>query len=178
MTQIDLTQLTELQNIHKKLSSGYHISEQDVGLWQQLDQHIDAYQALFSALGHDLRHDSRGFYYLFSDESTPTMGKTSRGIALTIFVLIEQFANQGKDPVRTLFDESIDLAFMQQVVQQYKHLFEQLDILSGSDLRKDVYKRMVRLGLAKEEPQGFRHLAPLYRYLDALMDIQDPSEVD
>ena len=87
MTNINLTDLSELQAINKKLVSGYHISEQDTTLWQQLDQNIDAYQALFTALGHDLIHDARGFYYLGSDESTPNMGKISRAIALTIYIL-------------------------------------------------------------------------------------------
>ncbi|MCF6433934.1 hypothetical protein [Pseudoalteromonas sp. MMG022] len=173
MTQINLSELTELHAINKKLVGGYHISEQDTTLWQQLDQNIDAYQALFSALGHDLQHDGRGFYYLASDESTPNMGKISRAIALTVFILIEHYANQGKDPLRALFDEVADLELMQTLVQLNKHLFDQLEIFSGSDLRKDVYLRMVRLGLAKEVEQGFMHLAPIYRYIDALMEVNE-----
>ncbi len=50
MTTINLDMLNELQAINKKLVSGYHISEQDTTLWQELDQQIDSYQALFSAL--------------------------------------------------------------------------------------------------------------------------------
>ena len=171
MTQINLTDLSELQTINKKLASGYHISEQDTTLWQQLDQNIAAYHALFSALGHDLVHDARGFYYLGSDESTPSMGKISRAIALTIFILIEHYANQGKDPLRALFDDIADLELMQTLVQLNKHLFDQLEIFSGSELRKDVYLRMVRLGLAKEVEQGFVLLSPVYRYIDALMEV-------
>ena len=108
MTDINLDDLTHLQAINKKLTSGYHISEQDTLMWQELDQHIDAYRALFNALGHDLQHDSRGFYYFGSDESTPNMGKISRAIALTIYILIEHYANTGKDPMRALFDEVND----------------------------------------------------------------------
>lgn len=175
MTTINLAHLTELQAINKKLASGYHISEQDTTLWQQLDQNIDAYQALFNALGHDLHHDARGFYYLASDESTPNMGKISRAIALTVFILIEYFANLGKDPLRAIFDETADLELMQTLVQLNKHLFDQLEIFSGSDLRKDVYLRMVRLGLARETEQGFMHLAPLYRYIDALMEVNEEN---
>ncbi|TMO55288.1 condensin complex protein MksE [Pseudoalteromonas phenolica] len=173
MTNINLTDLSELQAINKKLVSGYHISEQDTTLWQQLDQNIDAYQALFTALGHDLIHDARGFYYLGSDESTPNMGKISRAIALTIYILIEHYGNQGKDPLRAIFDSTADLELMQTLVQMNKHLFDQLEIFSGSELRKDVYLRMVRLGLAKEVEQGFVLLAPIYRYIDALMEVND-----
>lgn len=173
MTTINLDRLNELQAINKKLVSGYHISEQDTTLWQELDQQIDSYQALFTALGHDLQHDARGFYYLASDESTPNMGKISRAIALTIYILIEHYANQGKDPLRVLFDEVCDLELMQTIVQLNKHLFDQLEIFSGSDLRKDVFLRMVRLGLAREVEQGFMLLAPIYRYIDALMEVNE-----
>ncbi len=173
MNQIDLSQLSELQHINKKLTSGYHISEQDTTLWQQLDQEIDAYEALFEALGHTLVHDARGFYYLAVEDGTPNMGKISRGIALTLYILIEYFANQGKDPLRALFDESCDLELMQTLVQHNKHLFDQLEIFSGSDLRRDVFLRMVRLGLAREGETGFLLLAPVYRYIDALMEVNE-----
>ncbi|KID56827.1 hypothetical protein JF50_13070 [Pseudoalteromonas luteoviolacea] len=175
MTQINLNDLTQLQAINKKLAGGYHISEQDTTLWQELDQHIEAYQALFAALGHDLQHDARGFYYLASDESTPNMGKISRAIALTVFILIEYYANQGKDPLRALFDEQIDLELMQTLIQLNKHLFDQLEIFSGSDLRKDVFLRMLRLGLCKETERGFVLLAPVYRYIDALMEVNEDN---
>ncbi|CCQ12243.1 FIG00949435: hypothetical protein [Pseudoalteromonas luteoviolacea B = ATCC 29581] len=173
MTTINLSDLSELQPIYKKLAGGYHISEQDTVLWQQLDHQFESYDALFYGLGHELKRDSRGFFYFGADESTPNMGKTSRSFALTLFVLIEHFANQGKDPLRALFDDVIDLELMQTVVQLNKHLFDQLEIFSGSELRKEVYGRMVRFGLAREVEQGHQHLAPVYRYIDALMEVND-----
>ncbi|MBB1294454.1 hypothetical protein H5154_17645 [Pseudoalteromonas sp. SR44-5] len=177
MTQINLDELSHLQAINKKLVTGYHISEQDTVMWQELDQQIDHYRALFSALGHDLQHDSRGFYYFASDESTPNMGKISRAIALTIYILIEHYANSGKDPMRALFDEVNDLELMQTLVQMNKHLFDQLEIFSGSDLRKDVYLRMIRLGLAREVEGGFMLQAPIYRYIDALMEVNEETYI-
>ncbi|MBQ4833210.1 hypothetical protein J8L70_08155 [Pseudoalteromonas sp. MMG010] len=175
MTQINLNELAQLQDINKKLVAGYHICEQDMTLWQELDQHLDAYSALFTALGHQLNKDSRGFYYFNSNESTPNMGKISRAIALTIYILIEHFANTGKDPMRAIFDEVNDLELMQTIVQLNKHLFDQLEIFSGSDLRKDVYLRMVRLGLAREVATGFMLQAPIYRYIDALMEVNEET---
>ncbi|MFC0117181.1 hypothetical protein ACFFK7_04565 [Pseudoalteromonas xiamenensis] len=178
MTAINLSELTELQAIYKKLAGGYHISEQDTTLWQQLDQQFDSYEALFFGLGQEIKRDSRGFFYFAADESTPNMGKTSRSFALTLFVLIEHFANQGKDPLRALFDETIDLELMQTIVQLNKHLFDQLELFSGSELRKDVYGRMVRFGLAREVENGYQHLAPVYRYIDALMEVNDNQYED
>ncbi|MGO2293040.1 MAG: condensin complex protein MksE [Pseudoalteromonas sp.] len=175
MTQINLNELSHLQAINKKLVTGYHISEQDTVMWQELDQYIEQYSVLFTALGHELQHDSRGFYYLASDESTPNMGKISRAIALTIYILIEHYANTGKDPLRALFDEVNDLELMQTLVQQNKHLFDQLEIFSGSDLRKDVYLRMIRLGLCREVEAGFMLQPPVYRYIDALMEVSEET---
>ena len=37
MTDINLDDLTHLQAINKKLTSGYHISEQDTLMWQELE---------------------------------------------------------------------------------------------------------------------------------------------
>jgi hypothetical protein len=64
---------------------------------------------------------------------------------------------------------------MQTLVQINKHLFDQLEIFSGSDLRKDVYLRMVRLGLAREVENGFMLQAPIYRYIDALMEVNEET---
>lgn len=173
MTHIDLSQLSELKTINKKLMSGYHISEHDTALFQQLDLAFESYQALFNALGYTLVHDARGYYYLQTDEGTANMGKISRAFALTIFVLIEHFANAGKDPLSALFDTNIDLALMMELVQTNKSLFDQLEIFSGSDMRRDVCLRMVRLGIARETEDGFKILAPAHRYLDALSEMAD-----
>ncbi|MFY8275094.1 condensin complex protein MksE [Pseudoalteromonas sp. SSDWG2] len=177
MSTLDLSQLTQLQYINKKLVSGYHISEQDNLAWQELDQHQQQYDALFTALGHNLVHDARGFFYFASDEGTANMGKISRAIALFIYTLIEQYANKGQDPMRALFDKDVDLEVCQELVLNNKALFDQLEIFSGTDLRKDVLMRMVRLGMAKAKDKEtlFRILAPIHRYLDALLEVNDDA---
>ncbi|MCF2861449.1 hypothetical protein FIU82_08530 [Pseudoalteromonas sp. THAF3] len=175
MSQIDLSQLTQLHYINKKLVSGYHISEQDNLAWQELDQQRDQYELLFTALGHTLVHDARGFYYFAMDEGTANMGKISRAIALFIYTLIEHYANAGKDPMRALFDSEVDLELCQELVLHNKVLFDQLEIFSGTDLRKDVLMRMVRLGLCKEKDHAFRLLAPIHRYLDALLEVNSDA---
>lgn len=178
MNQIDLSALSLLSTINKKLVSGYHVSEQDTTLWQQLDQEYPQYEALFSALGYQLIHDARGFYYLLADDSTPSMGKISRAFALTIYVLVEHYANQGKDPLAALFDNMIDLQLMQTLVIQNKHLFDQLEIFSGSELRKEVFNRMTRFGVAKETDTGYQIGAAAYRYLDALDDVANYHQLN
>ncbi|WP_438938507.1 condensin complex protein MksE [Algibacillus agarilyticus] len=184
--QIDLLELTLLQDINKKLVSGYHISEQDVQLWQQLDQYQDEYAALFSGLGYRLKHDARGYFYIDADDSTVNMGKISRAMAVTIYVLIEYYADNGFDPLRALFEKVITEEIMQQVVQNQYHLFEQLEITSAAELKRDVFNRMLRNGFATETQSfeehdlgqmGFKLLAPVYRYLDALDEIQPHESI-
>ena len=177
MTNIDLTQLTQLNYINKKLVSGDHISEQDNLAWQELDQQQEQYAALFSALGHTLVHDARGFFHFATDEGTANMGKITRAIALFIYTLIEHYANQGQDPMRALFDKDVDLELCQELVLHNKVLYDQLEIFSGTDLRKDVLMRMVRLGMAKakDKESVFRLLAPIHRYLDALLEVNEDA---
>lgn len=170
---VDLARLPHLQEINKKLVGGFHICEHNLSLWQELDQNEDAYIALFKGLGYRLLRDSRGFFFIDSDESTVTMGKTSRAFALTIYTLVEYFANKGFDPVRALFEQDIDISTLDAIVSDYQHLFEQIEIDSGHELRKEIITRMLRFGLAREYGGGYRLLPPIYRYLDALNDVSD-----
>lgn len=170
---INLGRLPHLQEINKKLVGGFHICEHNLGLWQELDQNEDAYIALFKGLGYRLQRDSRGFFFIDSDESTVTMGKTSRAFALTIYTLVEYFANKGYDPIRALFEQDIDLATLDAIVNDYSHLYEQIEIDSGHELRKEIITRMLRFGMAREYGGGYRLLPPIFRYLDALNDVSD-----
>jgi len=169
--QIDLSLLPNLAEIHKRLSTGYHLSEQDFALWTELDANEDAYTALFSSLGNQLKRDSRGYFYFDVDDATVNMGKISRLFALTIFALVEYFADQGQDPLRALFDTEISHEVLSSILQQQYHLFEQLEIFSATDLKREVGNRMLRYGFAKTQGDNFKLLPPVFRYLDALLAV-------
>lgn len=169
--QIDLALLPNLADIHKRLTTGYHLSEQDFALWTELDANEEAYSALFSALGNQLKRDSRGYFYFEVDDATVNMGKISRLFALTIYALVEYFADQGQDPLRALFDTEISHEILSSILQQQYHLFEQLEIFSATDLKREVGNRMLRYGFAKTQGDHFKLLPPIYRYLDALLAV-------
>jgi len=171
MMQIDLEKLPNLADISKRLTTGYHISEQDFALWTELDANEDAYSALFAALGNQLKRDSRGFFYFDVDDATVNMGKISRLFALTTYALVEFFADQGQDPLRALFETEINHEILSSILQQQYHLFEQLEIYSATDLKREVGNRMLRYGFAKTQGDNFKMLPPLYRYLDALVAV-------
>lgn len=175
---LDLQELTQLAEIYKKLSGGYHISEQDLTLWQELDAQELSYGALFSGLGHTLKRDSRGFFYFDVDDASANMGKISRLFALTIYALVEYFADQGRDPLQALFDSELDHEVFSAIVQKQYHLFEQLDIFSATDVKREVANRMLRLGLARASGDNIKLLAPVHRYLDALLQLDDGAPQD
>ena len=169
--QLNLDELTQLAEISKKLSNGYHISEQDFALWQELDQQEDSYTALFGALGNTLKRDSRGFFYFEVDDATASMGKISRLFALTLFALVEFYADKGQDPLRALFEHEITTEIWGQLLQQQYHLFEQLEIFSVTDMKREISNRLLRYGLARPSGDNIKLLSPVYRYLDALMEV-------
>ncbi|EKE73651.1 condensin complex protein MksE [Gallaecimonas xiamenensis] len=171
--QIDLAELKALEDIHRKLAAGYHLSETEPGLWLDLSAQHDAYAALFAALGYSLKHDERGFFYFDTPETSVNMSKTSQWFALTLYCLVEDFADAGKDPVNALFDNVLGFTEMDQLVSRHLPLFEQLNVQSASDLRKEVFNRMVRLGFAREEGDGFKLLAPCHRFLDAALALTE-----
>ncbi len=175
---IELEQLTHLADIHKRLTTGYHISEQDFALWQELDSQEQAYSDLFAALGNQLKRDSRGFFYFEVDDATVNMGKISRLFALTTFALVEYFSDLGQDPLRALFDTEITHEILSSILQQQYHLFEQLEVYSATDLKREVANRMIRFGFAKVYGDNFKLLTPIYRYLDALMAVEKLSDTE
>jgi chromosome condensin MukBEF MukE localization factor len=170
---IDLSKLNALTTVYQKLMSGFHITENNLILWQSLDQNLEAYQALFNSLGYTLIKDARGYFYFSTPDTTVTMTKTSRRIALFLYTLIEYWADKGYDPVAALFEQALNRDTFERLFNQNTSIFEQIDINSAGDIRNEIIKRMVRLGFAKEIGKEYKLLAPCYRYIDAVMELSD-----
>jgi len=168
---IDLNTLNQLTPIYQKLMSGFHITENNLSLWQSLDQYHEAYQALFSSLGYTLIKDARGYFYFSTPDTTVTMTKTSRRIALFIYTLIEYWADKGFDPVGALFVQTLNKDAFQKLFDQNTSIYEQIDITSATEIKNEIIKRMVRLGFAKELGKEFKLLPSCYRYIDAVLEI-------
>lgn len=167
----DLANLHQLQEIHRRLASGYHISEQDLPLWQSLSSQPDAFEALFSALGYQLVADIRGFFYFAGIENTPYMGKTARRFALTTYALVEWFADSGRDPVTALLEDTLDRSHCTELLKRHKGLFEALEITTPQELEEQVLRRLVRFGFARENAAGVQLLPPIQRFIDAVLEL-------
>lgn len=168
---LDLASLQQLQEIHRRLASGYHISEQDLPLWQSLTSQPEAFDALFSALGYQLVADVRGFFYFAGSDNTPYMGKTARRFALTVYALVEWFADSGRDPVAALLEETLDRSHCSELLKRHKGLFEALEIITPQELEEQVLRRLVRFGFARESAAGVLLLAPIQRFIDAVLEL-------
>ena len=99
--RIELEDLPKLREMFQALQSGYHLSNEDFGLYHELQDKEGYYDALFRELGYSLKADQRGYYY-FLPESQAAMNVTTRRMALLVFVLIEYLADEGVDPYATL----------------------------------------------------------------------------
>lgn len=176
MTTINLDELQQLQEIHRRLASGYHISEQDLPLWQSLTTQQAAFEALFTALGYQLVADVRGFFYFAGSDNTPYMGKTARRFALTVYALIEYFADGGRDPVAALLDETLDRGHCTELLKRHKALFEALEIITPQELEEQVLRRLVRFGFGREVSGGVRLQAPIQRFVDAVLELGQASD--
>ena len=93
---IDISALTQIRPLFRRFHSGAHINrEQELELWKELEDHLDDYTALFSALGFSLVLDARGFAYFKTEQGSSYTGKQSRKLALIIMLLFEYQADHG-----------------------------------------------------------------------------------
>ncbi|GAA3911790.1 condensin complex protein MksE [Litoribacillus peritrichatus] len=175
---IDLSKMRSMTPIYQKLMSGFHITEANLTLWQELDQFNVEYEQLFKGLGYTLIKDARGYFYFSSPDTTVTMTKTSRRIALLVYTLIEHWADKGYDPIGALFDQPLNKDVCRQLYDKNINVFEQIDINSAADIQNEILKRMARLGFAKEQGKEHRLLPSCYRYIDAVMELSDAYKQD
>lgn len=181
MTTINLEKLTCLQSLFSRLSkNGEHINRAaDALLWANLEQEQDVYEALFSALGYDLRVDSRGFAWFDTTESSPAANQNTRRLALFFMVIFEYQGDAGK-PLRRFVDWRIDQALMDEVYTQHK------EVLMAEGITQEEFPDITRIasrfGFMREENGAFYLLPAVYRYLDHFealaSDIIDDYQLD
>lgn len=182
MTTVNLEKLPCLQEILSRLSkNGEHINRAaDAVLWANLEQEQSAYEALFTALGFDLRIDQRGFAWFNTTESSASSNQTTRRLALFFMALFEYQGDAGK-PLRRFMDWRIDTELLTEVYNQHKELLFAEGI--ASEDFPDLTKVAERFGFMRKEEGAFYLLPAVFRYLDhfealaeAVQDDYDLSE--
>ena len=174
---IDLSELTLLPTIFRELFKGYHISRRDPELYSQLCNLQDQYRALFKSLGFELVCDSRGFYYFVPEQMGAQVNKTAQRLALFCFILIEHLADQGRDPLAVLDGGSVGRDELPPLLEKYKDLFLQAEVGSPEELDEKILRRLTQLGFASEDNGIYRFLAPMHRFLDVCLAVQQDRDL-
>jgi hypothetical protein len=174
---IDLKELTQLAPIFRELFKGYHVSRRDPELYAQLSNQQDQYRALFKALGYELVCDSRGFYYFVPEQMGAQVNKTAQRLALFTFILVEHLADQSRDPLAVLDGGSIGRDELPALLEKYRDLFLQAEVTSVEELEEKVMRRLNQLGFAGEENGIYRFLAPMHRFLDVCLSVQQDRDL-
>lgn len=174
---IDLKELSQLAPIFRELLKGGHISRRDPELYSQLSTLQDAYRALFKAQGYDLVCDSRGFYYFVPEQMGAQVNKTAQRLALFTFTLVEHLADQGRDPLAILDGGSLGRDELPPLLDKYRELFQQAEVSTQEELEEKVLRRLTQLGFAFDDNGNYRFLAPMHRFLDVCLSVQQDRDL-
>lgn len=174
---IDLKEMTQLAPIFRELFKGYHLSRAEPEAYAQLSQQQDAYRALFAALGFELICDARGFYYFVPESIGAQVNKTAQRLALFTFIVVEHLADQGRDPLSVLDGGSLGREELPALFEKYQDLFVQAEISSLEELEEKIMRRLSQLGFAQESAGIYRFLAPMHRFLDVCLSVQQDRDL-
>ena len=174
---IDLKELTQLAPIFRELFKGFHISRRDPELYTQLSNQQDQYRALFKSLGYELTCDTRGFYYFVPEQMGAQVNKTAQRLALFTFILVEHLADQGRDPLAVLDGGSLGRDELPALLEKYRDLFLQAEVTTVDELEEKIMRRLTQLGFASEDNGIYRFLAPMHRFLDVCLSVQQDRDL-
>jgi hypothetical protein len=174
---IDLKELSQLAPIFRELFKGYHISRRDPELYTQLSNQQDQYRALFKSLGYELTCDTRGFYYFVPEQMGAQVNKTAQRLALFTFILVEHLADQGRDPLVVLDGGSLGRDELPALLEKYRDLFLQAEVTTQEELEEKIMRRLTQLGFASEDNGIYLFLAPMHRFLDVCLSVQQDRDL-
>ncbi|MDH0373421.1 DUF4194 domain-containing protein [Comamonas aquatica] len=163
-TAFTLESMPSLAELFRLFLSGKHLNRiSEPALWAELEKQEEVYRSLFAALGYELRIDARGFAWFHAPQANSLIGKTSRQLALLFMVIFDAQANLGK-PLLRFGDWRIDRDWLDEVHKQQQEVLDAEGI--SPDGLVDLINRAASLGFALSEPNGWRLLPAVCRYLD------------
>lgn len=163
-TAFTLESMPSLAELFRLFLSGKHLNRiAEPALWAELEKQEEVYRSLFAALGYELRIDARGFAWFHAPQANSLIGKTSRQLALLFMVIFDAQANLGK-PLLRFGDWRIDRDWLDEVHKQQQEVLDAEGV--SRDGLVDLINRAASLGFALSEPNGWRLLPAVCRYLD------------
>jgi hypothetical protein len=168
-----LEDLSQLRGLFEALNSGRHLNRyHDPALWADLEEHREAYVALFEALGYRLRVDERGFAWFHTGEVNSTVSKSSRKLALFFMLLFEYQADQGLH-LGKFYAWILDATVLNTLWERNQALLGAEEMV-GPEALRDVVNTGIRYGfIASEKAGGWRLLPAVYRYLDHFEELAE-----
>ena len=66
---------------------------------------------------------------------------------------------------------------MAPLLEKYKDLFLQAEVSSQEELEEKILRRLTQLGFASEDSGAYRFLAPMHRFLDVCLSVQQDRDL-
>lgn len=171
-----LDELPRLAEIFDQLRRGRHICRDDGDIYWLLQNHRQAYEGLFGALGFRLEAHPREFFFFRGEGS---LSKQAIKMALFFFILVEWRADLGDFVERALLDgefEARDLPHLQ--VDRYRAAMRDVEVATPDDLL-DVIRSMEGFGFAHRlDGDRFRLRTPALRFVDLCHEILRRDDAD
>lgn len=177
LPSIDLNKLPQLRELFSLFNSGRHLNRAaEPVLWAALEREAAQYEALFGALGYDLRIDGRGYAWFHTQDASATVSKTTRQLALLFMLIFEQQADAGLHLGR-FGDWHIDRAMLDALWDRNRALLEAEGYPDAEPLRP-LLESAARYGFAAESGNGWRLLPAVCRYLDRFEELAASHQQD
>jgi len=173
-TDDPLVDLPHLAEIFEALRRGRHIDIDDGALYVDLKAKVDAYTAMFTQLGFELKHHARDFFYFLDHDNFTDL---STRMAVFMFVLIEHLADRGDPIAETLMTRRFRYEELPHLVgDRPRRLMAEAGATTPEDLEL-IVSRMERFGFTRrEDDESFVFRAPAYRFLDLCLDMATAPE--
>lgn len=165
----DKYELPHLSEIFQVLQAGKHISFHDGTIFFALQDKLDDFTAIFSALGFELVSHPKDFYYFKMKGKANT--DSTKQIALFIFLLIEHLDRRENDLESALMDNRFHLNTLPHLkTERYRELMREVKITDEEGL-VSVITNMQRYGIAITYGRlSFEFRSPVYRFFDLCAD--------
>lgn len=161
---VNLQNLPGLAELFKWFNAGKHLNRlSEPVLWVELEQSLLAYQAIFQALGYELRVDGRGFAWFHNDEVSASVTGQSRQLALLFMVIFDTQADAGH-ALQRFSEWRVDRKFIEAVFDQHRDLLDteglQVEALIALLTKAETF------GLVRQQGDFWELLPAVCRYLD------------
>ena len=172
-----LESLGALSELFRLFNSGKHLNRvAEPALWAELERCQESYQAIFAALGFELKVEPRGYAWFHIEESGSQASKTSKRLALLWMCLFDTQADEGR-PLSRFTEWRVDKGLAGQGSRASSG-----DPFEAEGLELDGFIALldsaVKLGFALSLNGYWQLLPAVYRYLEHFESLSASGQDD